>query len=214
MSSIPLDTIADDQPPVAPAMDNATRAVRRYQELPRRPVRKPFGPLSYLIVTLFVASAAFYGGVLVEKHHVPASSGTATSAAASASRQRSTTGATTGAGATGTAPGVQGTITLIDGANVYVTDSSGNITKVLTTAQTQITATIQGTVQTLHIGDNVTVSGPTNANGQLQASSLRDTGAVAASRPASSSTSASTSGGARSFGSAGSTPTTGSAPQG
>jgi hypothetical protein len=171
--------LSADTPTPAPTT-SSDAAARRRDELPRRPVRKPLGPLALVITTLLVASGAFYGGVIVEKGHVESTSSTAAAAAGLAARQRGASG-TAVTGATGGGAGaLQGTITLIDGANVYVTDSSGNIDKVVTSPQTQITATVAGTVQTLHPGDSVTVSGPTDTNGQLQATVLRDTGAPSA----------------------------------
>ena len=155
-----------------------------YDEEPtRRPVRKPFGPLALILCALVIAGGAFYGGVRLEKSKVPASSSASGSLAALAARFRAGggAGATGGTGGTGGGAGganaVRGTITLVDGSNIYVTDSSGNIFKVSTSPGSQITMTSAATVQKLHPGDNVTVIGPADANGTVTATVVTDTGA-------------------------------------
>ena len=187
-----------------------------HDELPRRPVRKRMGAASLLLCGTVIAAAAFYGGVLTEKHSakstVTASGGTGAAlragagggaaaagggagAAAGAGTGRAgatgggggaagraggaaATGAATGTGSGGALAGATfGQIKLIDGANIYVTDQTGNIVKVATTPQSQITLTTTGTARDVKPGDTVVVTGPTGADGTVDATAVRDQGA-------------------------------------
>ncbi|HZQ58291.1 MAG TPA: hypothetical protein VFA84_09655 [Acidimicrobiales bacterium] len=154
-------------------------------ELPVRPVRKRLGPWSLGLIGALIAAGAFYGGVLTEKHHLPA-----TTVTAGARRTTSTTAAggaggagaaAAGAGAAGGAAGAAaptfGTVKLIDGTNVYVQDATGTIVKVTTTPQSAITVTSSGTVSSIKPGDTVIVTGKADANGVVSATSIRDAGA-------------------------------------
>jgi hypothetical protein len=154
-------------------------------ELPGRPLRKRFGPLTAVLLALALGAAAFYGGVVVEKHKVTSSSSGGGAAAALAARFRSLATAAGGTGAAAAGGGfggggggaITGTITLVDGDNVYVTLNDGSIVKAVTGPGSQITVTSTGTVTSLHPGDSVTVTGPAAANGDVTATSIRDNGA-------------------------------------
>ena len=89
-------------------------------------------------------------------------------------------GAGAGTGGTGASGGATtGTVKLIDGANIYITDANGSVLKVATTPQSQISITAPGSVTAIKPGDNVTVSGPTGADGTITAANVRDSGAAA-----------------------------------
>lgn len=155
------------------------------EELPRRPLPKRLGPITISLIVLAMAAGAFYGGVQVEKHNVTASSsGTGAAAAAAFARLRAGAGAATtgrgGAAATtggGGFSGASGTITVVDGNNIYVTAADGSIVKVITSPASQYSVTSSGTIASLHPGDNVTVVGPSDGNGNVTATSVTDTGA-------------------------------------
>ena len=70
------------------------------------------------------------------------------------------------------AAGRNGTVTLIKGPTLYVTDASGNTVMVHTSARVQVTKTISGTVKTVHPGDSVTVVGTQNKDGSYNARQL------------------------------------------
>ncbi|HEY2429687.1 MAG TPA: hypothetical protein VGI06_12205 [Acidimicrobiales bacterium] len=173
--------------PTVPTAD--MEADDAWEELPGRPLRKRLGPLTVVLAACLLAAGAFYAGVRVEKSKVKSSSSSGTAAlAALASRfAAGRTGATGTAGAAGTGggagaggfarAGTTGTITLIDGSNVYVTQSDGSIVKVATNPGTTISVTSAGTVANLHPGDTVTVTGPTGTDGTITATALRDGGA-------------------------------------
>jgi hypothetical protein len=162
------------------------------EEMPTRPRRRPFGPFTAVLCALVLAAGAFGGGVLIEKRHVPAATAAAsftraaTSAAATSgtgTRTATTAGATSGqgsGGAVGAGSGAtSGTVTLVDGANVYVTEAGGTVVKVTTSPQSQITVTSQTTTANIKPGDTVTVIGSAGTNGTINATSVRDTGAGA-----------------------------------
>ncbi len=155
------------------------------EDLPVRPVRRPLGPLTIVLCGLLLAAGAFAGGVIIEKRHVPpATTASARTGSAFAAAARTSTGAPGAAGTTasGAAGGVGsgatvGTVTLVDGTNVYVTEASGTIVKIATTPRSQISITAAGTVATIKPGDTVTATGATGADGTVTATSLRDSGA-------------------------------------
>jgi hypothetical protein len=127
-----------------------------------------------------IAAAAFIGGVEIQKHY-GGSSGTGTAGgtgAFAAARSRAAAGGTsTGAarGGFGAAAGVTaGTVTVIKGKTLYVTDTSGNTVKVTTSAASRVTKTVSSTVALSSIkpGSTVVVQGTTQKNGNIAASSI------------------------------------------
>jgi len=144
--------------------------------------------VSALRIALLVAlgvGAGFVAGVQLQKDQVDASASTTSGISGFASRGGSTgrTGAAGGATGTGTSGGggggagaTVGQVKLIDGTNVYVTDSSGNTVKVATTGST-ISKSAPGTVTDLAIGDTVIVRGTTGSDGTVAATAITDSGA-------------------------------------
>ena len=65
-----------------------------------------------------------------------------------------------------------GTVTLIKGTTLYVTEANGNTILVRTSPTSRVTKTAQGTIRTIHPGDTVTVTGSQAANGNVTASSI------------------------------------------
>jgi hypothetical protein len=72
----------------------------------------------------------------------------------------------------GAGGGVTGTVKLVDGVNVYVTDTSGNVVKVATNSASQLTKTDPATTKDVAPGDIVTVRGAQNTDGSYTATSL------------------------------------------
>jgi len=178
-----------------------------FGELPGRPLRKRFGPLTYLLLGLIVACGAFYGGARWGKAQ-GTSSGSTGGFAALASRLGTSTGAKVpsgvtfpGAGSTGKASktsssapsrsgsgafsflggGISGTIKLVTGKDFYVEESTGTVVKVDTGTGTTISVSSSATVTKLHPGDSVTVLG-TNKNGTVSATRVTDSGSSTTSR--------------------------------
>jgi len=162
--------------------------------LPVRRRRQHLGLLSLLLCGALVAAGAFFGGVLVEKHSVKSTTGTASLAAAFAAARGGTTATTGAGGRTATTGGAGagaggfgggggatvGSVTLIDGPNIYVTTTSGEVVKVATGPQSTFSITSTGTLRSVKPGDTVAVTGPANSEGTVTATAVRDLGAGAA----------------------------------
>jgi len=167
-------------PPIPPSEDGDEP---EFQPRPRRRAHA----LTYVLAALVIAVAGFVGGVLVQKHH--GGSSTSSSGSGLAARFGRTGGAGTGGGGGG-ASGFRGggggfggaeigQVKLVDGANVYITDTSGNVVKVSTNAASQIEKTTASTVKQIAPGDTVLVRGTQNADGSYTATSVTDSGASA-----------------------------------
>ncbi|HTJ75584.1 MAG TPA: hypothetical protein VL337_09470, partial [Acidimicrobiales bacterium] len=90
-------------------------------------------------------------------------------------------GAAGGGGpAAGGGAAAAGTVKLIDGANIYVTDGQGNVVKVTTTDSSRFTHTGQGSIADVRPGDTVVVQGQKGADGIVAATAVADAGPAAA----------------------------------
>ena len=81
-------------------------------------------------------------------------------------------GAASSAAAGGAGGGTAGTVTLIKGSSLYVTDATGNTVLVHTTPASRVSKTVNGTVRAIHPGDSVTVTGAQAKNGSYTASAI------------------------------------------
>ncbi|WP_207892373.1 hypothetical protein [Streptacidiphilus pinicola] len=153
------------------------------------PPRRKLPWLTMLLVGGLVAGAGFIGGVLVEK-------GNNSSVGGGAGRSFSASGRTGagggfgggtggggfggggfGGGAGGAGGGTTiGTVKLVDGSTIYVTDTSGNIVKVTTGGSTKVSIAQSGKVSQLKPGATVTVRGSADANGDVAASTVTQVG--------------------------------------
>ncbi|MCX5387126.1 DUF5666 domain-containing protein [Streptomyces sp. NBC_00083] len=172
-----------------------TRDISAELSAPPRP-RLPW--LTLLLSGGLIAGVAFAGGALVEKgqdqtasgtQRTPAAAGTARSGAAGAgqrqgfgagqSGQSGQSGQRQGSGAGAGAGGglTIGTVKLVDGSTLYVTDTQGNVVKVTTAGTTQVTESKSGKVSDLQPGQTVTVRGSQNASGDVAATTVTQGGA-------------------------------------
>ena len=138
---------------------------------------KVITPLTRVLLVVVVAAAGFIGGVLVERNQQPAA--VSTTNAAAAFRAGGGGGNANGGGGAGGGGGggaTVGTITLIDGMNVYVTTAQGDVVKVLTNPQTTISVSKNGTVTDLDPSKTIVVQGTTNADGTVTASQITQGG--------------------------------------
>ncbi|CAG6397363.1 hypothetical protein [Actinacidiphila cocklensis] len=156
------------------------------------PPRRKLPWLTLVLSAGIVAAAAFAGGALVEKHHL---NGTASAGNpfAGLTGARSGAGAGTGTGrfggaaggtgataGTGTGTGAAaggltfGTVKLVDGSTIYVTDAQGDIVKVTTGASTKVTESKDGKVSDLKPGQTVTVRGTQGASGGITATTVTE----------------------------------------
>ncbi len=162
--------------------DLATEILRRR--------RKRLPAVTAVLALAVVAAAGVIGGIEIQKHwgSSPSSNGSSGAAAAFASRFGSggagRAGGRSGSGGFGAFPGggfggdaAVGTVTLIKGSSLYVTEADGNTVLVHTSAGSQVTKTVQGTVKTVHPGDTVTVTGAQASDGSYTASRISIAGA-------------------------------------
>jgi len=147
--------------------------------LARRRRRLP--KLTLALAALLVVAAAFAVGAEVQKRYgaATASSGNpgAAFAAARAARGLGGFGAGGGGGKLtggfGGGPGATtGTVTLIKGSTLYVTDSFGNTVLVKTSAASRVTKTVASSVKNIRPGSLVTVQGATAGDGSVTATSI------------------------------------------
>jgi len=150
--------------------------------------------LTFVLAGALLVAAGFYGGVLLQKHEAGASTSTSGFGRASRFAAAGASGSSGASGATGAGgsfaggsfaggfggggrsgaggSGVAGTVKLVDGPNVYVTDTDGNVVKVTTSGSSQITRTDLATTKDVAPGDVVTVRGTQNSDGSYSATSL------------------------------------------
>lgn len=146
----------------------------------RRRRRTP--KLTLALVVLVAAAGAFALGALAQKHWGSSSSAggganRASAFAAFASRAAAGGRATAGGGfrAFGGAAGggfETGTVTLIKGSTLYITNATGNTVMVRTTPGSSVTKTVGGSVRSIVPGDTVTVVGTRASNGSYTARSI------------------------------------------
>jgi hypothetical protein len=159
-------------PDVATSGDNELLT----QILARRRRRLPL--LTKVLSTLLVVALAFAVGAEVQKHFGKTAAGSTGGAASAAfGRARAAGGLPTFGGAArggfGGAPsGTSGTVTLIKGSTLYVTDSSGTTNLVKTSATSLVTKTVTSSVKNIRPGSVVTVVGPQAKDGTYTATSI------------------------------------------
>jgi hypothetical protein len=143
--------------------------------------RKKLPALTAALALAVAVAGGLIGGVEAQKHW-GASSAAASPGAGFAARFGARGGGAGGAGgfpgaggfagAGGAGGGANGTVTLIKGSTLYVTDASGNTVLVHTTAGSAVQKTVSGTLKTVHPGDSVTVTGSQNKDGSYSAQKI------------------------------------------
>ena len=161
-TSLPMP---DDEPDDDVAAELEALAISRRRKMPR---------VTLTLVVALVGAAAFIGGAEAQKHLGSSSTSSARTGgtAASAFTSRFRTGATGGSGGSFAGGATIGTVTVIKGSTLYITDTSGNTVKVTTSAASQVSRTVSGTVKNVRPGDSVVVRGTTQKNGTVAASSI------------------------------------------
>jgi len=156
-------------------------------ELPNRPARRRLAPLTMTLIAGLLAAAGFVGGVQVEKRSThagatptgfPGTSGAASAGSRTPASGAAPSGSTSGVGPAGGGATV-GTVKLVDGATVYVSEADGTIIKVTTSPKSAVTTTSTGTAASLKVGDTVAVTstgGTAGAGGTINAASISDLG--------------------------------------
>ena len=146
--------------------------------------RRAVTPLTRGLLAVVIAGGAFLGGVLVERSQAKTTSSSALPAGVPANiaalfggARTSTTVAGAGAGGTTGATQTFGTIKLVDGKNVYVSDAQGNVVKIATNAKTKITVSQAASIAKLKPSTSVIVQGTTATDGTVTATSISQTAA-------------------------------------
>lgn len=162
---------------------------------PLRATRRRKLPIATLVLGLAAAGGlGFFAGVRVEKAQVtPTASGSGTPASSLAAAfanaaNRGAGGAppsgtpgaganpsansTAGPAATGGAANIIGTVTVVQGGTLYVTETNGDTVKVTTSDGTTVTKTVTGAVKDLTPGESVVVRGVESADGVYAAQSV------------------------------------------
>lgn len=148
---------------------------------PRRPRRRLLSPVPLALFGVILAGCGFILGVHAEK-----GSGSAASAGAggfpsrsSTSGAASTAGKTSGpsgppgsSGSTGSSKATSGTLAFLSGSTLYVTNSSGNTVKVLTSSTTSVSKTVKVKASAIRPGEQLTISGATGTGGAVTAQSI------------------------------------------
>ncbi|HEX4679267.1 MAG TPA: hypothetical protein VH210_08735 [Gaiellaceae bacterium] len=140
--------------------------------------RKKLPALTAALALAVAVAGGLIGGVEAQKHW--GASSAATPGAGFAARFGGRPGGGAGGGGfagAGGFPGAgggatTGTVTLIKGSTLYVTDASGNTVLVHTTAGSAVQKTVSGTLKTVHPGDSVTVTGSQNNDGSYSAQKI------------------------------------------
>lgn len=147
------------------------------------PPRRKLPWLTLVLAGGVIAAAAFAGGAWYQKNDgTPAASASGARGAAAAAAARRGGGGAGGAtgGGTAGAPGfTRGTVKLVDGSTVYLTDSNGNTVKVTTNGSTSVQVSKSGQVGDLQPGQSVTVVGTPDSSGGYAASSVTEGGSAA-----------------------------------
>ncbi len=147
------------------------------------PPRRKLPWLTLLLAAGVVATGAFAGGALVEKHHLqgsPTAGRGFSFPTAGGGRAGGFGGFGSGAGgATGGSGGsgvTVGTVKLVDGDTIYLTDAQGDTVKVTTGGSTKVTESKTGKVSDLKPGQSVTVLGTKGSDGDVAATTVTQGG--------------------------------------
>jgi hypothetical protein len=159
---------------IAPADNELLTQIlaRRKRRLPR---------MTMALAALLVVALTFVVGAEVQKHYGKTAAATG-GAAAAFGRARAAGGFAGGFGGAGgaggaggfgaAASGPSGTVTLIKGTTLYVTDSSGTTSLVKTSAASRVTKTVTSSVKNIKPGSVVTVVGTQAKDGSYTATSI------------------------------------------
>jgi hypothetical protein len=142
------------------------------------------GTATKVLLGGLVVALAFLAGVVVQKHQGDTSSanglpaGLPSNVGALFGGNGATDGSSrdTNDGSTSTGNGTTiGTVKLVDGNNVYVSDVQGNVVKVTTGSNTDVQVSKTGTLTDLQPGTSVVVQGKAGSSDEVAATSITET---------------------------------------
>ncbi|MHB8262701.1 MAG: hypothetical protein ACYDGY_02990 [Acidimicrobiales bacterium] len=129
-----------------------------------------------ILLVLLIGLGGIWGGAALQRSQGATS---ATSAASVFAQFRSRAGGAfsgLGGAATGASgSAVTGTLTVINGNTLYITDASGGIVKVTVSKVTTVTRDANATVAALQPGDTVVIQGTKASSGVISATSIAST---------------------------------------
>jgi hypothetical protein len=171
------NTQAIDVPP-APPYDDGDEP-----DFTPRP-RKRAHRLTYVLGGLALVAIGALGGIAIQKHEdhgsTTAASPTGAPAGAFAGGRGAGGGAPGAGGGAGGAGATVGTVKLIDGNNIYVTEANGTVVKVAVNAASQLTKTDPATIKDITPGESVIVRGATGTDGSVTATAVTASPAASA----------------------------------
>ncbi len=149
--------------------DLATLLARREHARPNK--------VTWTLLVLLILAVGFAGGAFVAKRTSNASSGLPDFAAMRGAGGPPTGVMTTPGGAIAaptdaSADATVGTVKLVDGNNLYMTDADGNTVKVIVPETASVTSQVDSTLSELTAGTSVTVRGATAEDGTVTAESV------------------------------------------
>jgi hypothetical protein len=164
MSTIDTDLpMPPEEPDDEVELELEALAIRRRRKLPR---------VTLTLAVALVGAGMFIGGAEAQRHFGSSPSATSSNSAASLASRFRRAGAGKAQTVFGGGDATVGTVTAIKGSTLYVTDASGNTVKIATSAGSQVTKTVTGSVDDVHPGDTVVVTGTKRSNGTIDARSI------------------------------------------
>lgn len=154
--------------------DLATLLAKREHARPNR--------LTWALLVLLVLAVGFAGGAFVEKRTASTSSSLPDFAAlmAGGGPPAGLGGNFPGGGASAAGGVTTGTVKLVDGTSLYITDADGNTVKVVVPESVPVTTQSQTSLDDLVTGSTVIIRGETGDDGTLTATSVSEGGAPGA----------------------------------
>lgn len=137
--------------------------------------RKRAHRLTYVLGGLALVAVGTFGGITIQKHE----GGSTTTASPTGANAGNFAGRGAGGGAGGAGATV-GTVKLIDGNSLYVTETNGTVVKVAINAASQLSKTDPATIKDLTPGETVIVRGATATDGSVTATAVTASPAVSA----------------------------------
>src|SRR5437868_6021294 len=164
MSTIDTDLpMPQDEPDDDVELELEALAIRRRRKFPR---------VTLTLAVALVGAGMFIGGAEAQRHFGSSSSSSNSNANASAFASRLRGAGGRAQSVLGGGDATAGTVTAIKGSTLYVTDASGNTVKIATSAASQVTKTVKGSVEDVHPGDSVVLTGTKRSNGTIDARSI------------------------------------------
>lgn len=134
--------------------------------------------ISRSLVSCLVLVGVFYGGIWTDKHYgtqdTPGGGAQMSAMAGNRNAGNQQSGQTASGQSTGSTSATVGTVSVVDGNTVYVTDSSGNTVKVSVSDSIKVTRSVEGTVADLAAGQSVVITGTTGEDGTVTATAVRE----------------------------------------